>query len=96
MTPLLVALFAIVMTMVMALARASIGPTIYDRILAVNTFGTATVLLIAVSGFFRGRPDFLDLALLYALLNFIGTLAVLKYVKFGGLAGPGQDDTEGS
>ena len=66
-----------------------LGPTIYDPVLAVNTFGTATVLLIAVLGFLIGRPDFLDLALVYALINFIGTIAVLKFLKFRDLGTPG-------
>ncbi|MGD2044691.1 MAG: monovalent cation/H+ antiporter complex subunit F [Gemmatimonadota bacterium] len=71
--------------MAMALARALLGPTVYDRVLAVNTFGTKTVLLIAVLGFLEGRPEFLDLALVYALINFIGTIAVLKFFEFGDL-----------
>ena len=95
MSPLPVALVGVLLTMTLALARATRGPTLFDRILAVNTFGTATVLLIAVVGFFRGRPDFLDLALLYALLNFIGTLAVLKFVKHGGFAGAGSTEADG-
>ena len=90
-----VALGGVVITMVMALLRATRGPTLYDRILAANTFGTVTVLLIAVVGFFSGRPDFLDLALLYALLNFIGTIAVLKYIKYGGFAGAGTSEADG-
>lgn len=76
---------AILLTMAMALARAFIGPTVFDRLLAVNTFGTKTVLLIAVVGFLMGRPAFLDIALLYALINFIGNIAVLKFVKYGDL-----------
>lgn len=78
---------AILVSVAMALGRAILGPTSYDRILAVNAIGTKTVLLIAVFGFMNGRPDFLDLALVYALMNFIGTLAVLKYFKFGTLRG---------
>lgn len=73
-------------TMFLAIARAAAGPTVFDRILAANAFGTQTVLLIAVSGFLTGRPDFLDLALVYALMNFIGVIAVLKFVRFGNLA----------
>ena len=73
-------------TMILAIARAAAGPTVFDKILAANAFGTKTVLLIAVSGFLTGRPDFLDLALVYALRNFIGTIAVLKFVRFGNLA----------
>ena len=81
-----VAIGAVLVTMAMALVRAVRGPSVYDRILAVNTFGTVTVLFIAVLGFVSGRPDFLDLALLYAMLNFIGTIALLKYFKHGDLA----------
>lgn len=76
---------ALVIAMGLALVRAIAGPTIYDRILAINAHGTKTVLLIAVVGFLTGRPDFLDLALVYALINFIGTLAALKFFKFGAL-----------
>jgi multicomponent Na+:H+ antiporter subunit F len=75
----------ILVAMAMALARAILGPTVYDRVLAVNTFGTKTVLLIAAVGFLTGRPEFLDLALVYALINFIGTIAVLKFFEFGDL-----------
>jgi multicomponent Na+:H+ antiporter subunit F len=84
---------ALMITMVLALARAFLGPTIYDRVLAVNMFGTKTVLMIAVLGFLMGRPDWLDIALVYALINFIGTIAVLKYLKYGDLAiGPKRRD----
>lgn len=80
-----VATGALLVSMAMALARALLGPTVFDRILAVNTFGTKTVLLIAVLGYLHGRPEFLDLALVYAILNFIGTIAVLKYIEAGDL-----------
>jgi multicomponent Na+:H+ antiporter subunit F len=76
----------IVTAMVLSMTRALLGPTVYDRVLALNTFGTKTVLLIAVLGFLTGRPEFLDLALLYALINFIGTIAVLKFFEYGDLA----------
>ncbi len=76
---------AIAVTMFLALARAAVGPTVFDRILAVNMFGTKTVLLIAVSGFLMGRPEWLDLALVYTLVNFTGTLAVLRFARFGRL-----------
>ena len=72
---------ALVVTMALALARAVIGPTVYDRVLSVNMFGTKTVLLLAVIAFLYGRPDFLDLALAYALINFIGVLAVLEFFR---------------
>ena len=85
------AMVAIIITMVLALARAFFGPTVYDRILAVNMFGTKTVLLIAVIGFLREQPDFLDLSLIYVLINFIGTIAILKYVEYGNFATSGDE-----
>ena len=72
---------ATLVTMALALARAVIGPTVYDRVLAVNMFGTKTVLLVSVIAFLFGRPDFLDLALAYALINFIGVFAVLEFFR---------------
>ena len=83
---------AILAAMTMAIVRGLRGPTVYDRVMAVNMFGTATVLLIAVLGFLTGRPDFLDLALLYALLSFIGTVALLKYVSYGDLSSSDHPD----
>lgn len=77
--------------MVLALYRGIRGPTLYDRILAVNSFGTKTVLTIAVYGFFSGRPDFLDIAFVYALINFISTIAVLKFFEYGSLGGFQRD-----
>ena len=77
-----VVIIALLVTMAMALARALMGPTIYDRILGVNSFGTKTVLLIAAHGFLTGRPDFLDIAMVYALINFIGTVAILKFFEY--------------
>lgn len=87
----LVAAGAILVAMVLALARALAGPTLYDRILAVNVFGTITVLFIAVYGFLTGRPDFLDIALLYALINFVGTVAVLKFFEYRDLGRAARD-----
>jgi multicomponent Na+:H+ antiporter subunit F len=84
---------ALLVCMAMTLTRSILGPTVFDRVLAVNSFGTKTVLLIAVYGFLSGRPDFLDLALVYALMNFIGTIAVMKFARFGDLAGM-EDDSE--
>lgn len=75
----LAAIVAIAVTMCLALVRALKGPSVYDRVLAVNMFGTKTVLLLAVASFAMGRPDFVDLALAYALINFIGVLAVLEF-----------------
>ena len=77
--------------MILAMARAVLGPTVYNRILAVNSFGTLTVLLIAVLGFMTGRPDFLDIALVYAFINFIGVIAVLKFIHYGDMGWPRND-----
>ncbi len=76
------AMLAILVTMGITLARALLGPTVYDRILAINLFGTKTVLFIAVLGFLNGRPEFLDIALVYALINFVGTVAVLRFMHY--------------
>lgn len=72
---------ATLVTMGLALIRAVLGPSVYDRVLAVNMLGTKTVLLLSVIAFLYGRPDFLDLALAYALINFIGVLAVLEFFR---------------
>jgi len=84
-------LLAILVTLGLALARALIGPTVYDRIAAINMFGTKTVLLIAVFAFLSGRADLLDIALVYALINFISMIAVLKLVEYGDFHSPGKD-----
>ncbi|HRX70374.1 MAG: pH regulation protein F [Candidatus Competibacteraceae bacterium] len=78
----------ILVCMILAMVRALLGPTVYDRIMAVNAFGTKTVLIIAVLGFMTGRPDFMDIALVYALINFIGTIAVLKFIRYGDMGWP--------
>lgn len=72
---------ALLVAMLLTLARALAGPTLFDRLLAVNSFGTKTVLLISAVGFLMGRPEFLDIALAYALINFLGTVAVLKFFE---------------
>ena len=77
-----VAAFGIIIAMVLSLIRASKGETVFDRILAVNMFGTMTVLFIAVLGYLCQRPDFLDIALVYAMMNFIAIIAVLRYRDF--------------
>ncbi len=81
---------AVLAVMALTLVRALLGPTVYDRILAVNAFGSLTVVLIAVFGFLTGRPEFLDIALVYALINFIGTIAVLKFFRYGDLGAGGE------
>lgn len=76
---------ALFSAMLLVIIRAFAGPTLYDRILAVNSFGTLTVLLIGLLGFLTSRPDFLDIALLYALINFVGTIAALKFFRYRAL-----------
>jgi multicomponent Na+:H+ antiporter subunit F len=77
-----VATIAVFVASILVLFRLFAGPTLYDRVLAVNMFGTHTVLLIGLFGFLAGRPDFLDIALLYALINFVGTIAILKFFRY--------------
>ena len=77
-------------TMLVALIRALRGPTVYDRILASNMFNTKTMLLIAVAGFLTGRPEWLDLAILYGLISYVGMLAVLRFSKYGELGSDEQ------
>ena len=90
-----VAALALLATMGLALIRAVKGPTVYDRILASNTFSTKTVLLISVLGFLNGEAEFyLDIALMYVLIGFIGTVAVLKVSEFGNLGQPRPDPHE--
>lgn len=83
----------IFLCMAILLVRLFAGPTLYDRVLALNTFGSCTVLLIGAVGFLFGRPDFLDIALLYALINFVGTIAVLKFFRYRRL-GDAPEDAE--
>ncbi len=85
-----VAATSVLVTIVLAMIRAMLGPTVFDRVLALNMIGTKTVLLICVIGFLTGRTDFLDLALLYSLMNFIGMVAFLRFSEFGSF---GQKET---
>lgn len=72
---------AVLISIALALLRALLGPTMFDRVLAGNTIGTLAVLVLSLIGFVTGRPDFLDIAILYTLLNLVGTIAVLRYFK---------------
>ena len=79
---------ALLFSMALTVTRVVAGPPLFDRILAANSFGTKTVLLLAILGFIAGRPHFLDLALVYALINFLGVIAALKLIKFGRFSDP--------
>ena len=83
---------ALLATLAIALARAIRGPTVFDRILAANTVGTVAVLLLATIGFLTERPEFLDLAIVYGLLNVVSTIAVLKFFRYGNLGDPGEEE----
>lgn len=84
------AALALLVTLTLAVVRAALGPTVFDRVQAANTIGTVAMLLLSVIGFLTGRPEFLDLAIVYGLLNVIGTIAVLKYFRTGNLGDPGD------
>lgn len=83
------AALALLATLALTLIRAARGPTVFDRALAANVTGTSAMLLLAVIGFLTGRPHFLDLAIVYGLLNVIGTIAVLKFFQYGNLGASG-------
>ncbi|MCR9271452.1 MAG: monovalent cation/H+ antiporter complex subunit F [Henriciella sp.] len=76
------AAIALVVAIALMLVRALSGPTLYDRVLAVNSLGTKIILLLGVIGFLTGRPDFLDISILYALINFVSTIAILKFFRY--------------
>jgi multicomponent Na+:H+ antiporter subunit F len=85
-----VATIAVLVTIAMVLSRAILGPSLFDRVLAGNTVGSLAVLILALIGFVTGRPEFLDIAILYTLLNLIGTIAVLRYFKMAEPVNPEQ------
>jgi multicomponent Na+:H+ antiporter subunit F len=87
---------AVLVTLTLVLVRAALGPTVFDRVQAANTVGTCALMLLALIGFLTGRPEFLDLAIVYGLLNVIGTIAVLKYFRYGGLGDTGEEGEAGS
>ena len=89
-----VAAAALLTALALALARAFLGPTVFDRAQSANTIGTLAMLLLSVIGFLTGRPEFLDLAIVYGLLNVIGTIAVLKYFQYGALGESGENAEE--
>jgi len=86
------AALALLVTLVLILVRTAMGPTVFDRAQAGNSVGTVAMLLLAVLGFLNGRPEFLDLAIVYGLLNVIGTIAVLKYFRQGNLGESGDEE----
>ena len=89
-----IATIVLLVVMALALGRAIRGPTLPDRVLALNAFGTATVLLIVTIGFLEGRPAFTDIGLVYALINFVGTIALLKFFEHNDLGYAEPTDEE--
>jgi multicomponent Na+:H+ antiporter subunit F len=89
-----VAACAVLVALLLGVIRALRGPTVFDRVLAGNAIGTGAIMLLAVFGFLTERPEFLDIGILYALLNIIGTLAVLKFFRYGDLSHPGGEEPE--
>ncbi len=85
---------ALIVSLALALTRAVLGPSVFDRVQAGNTIGTLAMLILATIGFLNGRPEFLDLALTYGLLNVIGTIAILKFFRQGALGDDGQDNNQ--
>jgi len=86
------AALAILVALGLGVVRALRGPTLFDRVLAANAIGTGAIMLLALIGFLAERPEFLDIGILYALLNIIGTLAVLKFFRYGDLSHPGGEE----
>jgi multicomponent Na+:H+ antiporter subunit F len=82
---------ALLISLALVLVRAILGPTVFDRVQAGNTVGTIAMMLLAVIGFLTGRPEFLDIAITYGLLNVLGTIAVLKFFQRGNLGDPGEE-----
>jgi len=74
-----------VVTILLCLYRAVVGPGVFNRVAAVNVVGTKTVVLLVIMGYIFERPLFFDIPLLYAMLNFIGTLVFAKYLERGEL-----------
>jgi multicomponent Na+:H+ antiporter subunit F len=87
---------ALLVTLILALIRAFKGPTVFDRALAGNAVGTATMMLLAIFEFISQRPEFVDLAIVYGLLNVIGTIALQKFFRYGDLGEPGRTEADRS
>ena len=89
-----IAIVAVLIALALAVARTLIGPTAFDRLVAANSIGTSAIMLLALFGFMTGRPEFLDIGITYVLLNMIGTLAVLKFFRYGALGHAQETERE--
>jgi multicomponent Na+:H+ antiporter subunit F len=83
---------AILVALALVVIRALRGPTVFDRVLAGNSVGNLAIMLLAVVGFLTGRPEWLDVAITYGLLNVISTLAILKFFRHGDLAYDAEEE----
>lgn len=81
----LIGALSMALAMAIMLGRLLAGPSLYDRVLAANSFGTKTVLLLIIFSLLVGRADGVDIALLYALINFVATITVLKFFRYRSL-----------
>ena len=84
---------AILVALALVVLRALRGPTVFDRVLAGNSVGNLAIMLLAVVGFLTGRPEWLDIAITYALLNVISTLVILKFFRHGDLALDAEEES---
>jgi multicomponent Na+:H+ antiporter subunit F len=80
-----IAIIIILLASFLSLYRVIKGPTFFDRVLAVNLIGTKVVVLLVLIDFLYNRPEFVDISLAYALINFVGTIAILKMKEKGRL-----------
>ncbi len=87
-------MLAVLVAATLMLVRALKGPTVFDRLVAANSIGNAAIVILALFGFLTGRPDFLDIAITYALLNIIGVFAVLKFFRYGPLGYDAEEEGE--
>lgn len=75
---------AVALTIIIAvpMIRVVKGPTIFDRMLATNAIATKTIVLICLTGYIYGRIDmFIDITLAYAILGFLGSIVIAKYLS---------------
>lgn len=77
---------ALVVLTFACLGRAAVGPSAIDRVLAINIIGTKTVAIITVVSYVFGETFFLDVAIVYALISFLMTISVAKYLETGNLS----------
>lgn len=79
-----VTIFLSILTLV-SIYRAYKGPSAYDRVIAINLMTTLVIAVIALIAEFFSESSFLDIAILYAMIGFLMTVAVVKYLEKGSL-----------